>query len=70
MKVREFPMHTLKEKVNKYLGEGHFDDNSAKASGAATPVPAADGPPSKKKKGVSKKAKSVKERLAYIDGGV
>ncbi|QDS70244.1 Putative DNA helicase ino80 [Venturia effusa] len=51
-------------------GEGHFDDNSAKASGAATPIPTADGPPSKKKKGVSKKAKSVKERLAYIDGGV
>jgi DNA helicase INO80 len=59
----------LNRKANNRPGEGNFDDNSAKPSGAATPVPAADGPPSKKKKGVSKKAKSIKERLAFVDGG-
>ncbi|GAB7357249.1 hypothetical protein MBLNU459_g8228t1 [Dothideomycetes sp. NU459] len=53
-------------------GEGKFDDdNSNKPSGAATPVPAAaDGPPSKKKKGTSKKAKTLKQRLAVADGNV
>ena len=51
------------------LGEGNFDDQSAKPSGAATPVPAAaDGPPSKRKKGMSKKAKTLKQRLAVADG--
>ncbi|KAF2404778.1 SNF2 family DNA-dependent ATPase domain-containing protein [Trichodelitschia bisporula] len=50
-------------------GEGHFDDVSAKASGAATPVDAAAGPPAKKRKGGgSKKAKTVKQRLAIADG--
>jgi DNA helicase INO80 len=57
-----------------YTGEGHFDE-SAKASGAATPVPNADGPAgapgSKKgKKGLSKKAKTAKQRLAVADGEV
>lgn len=57
-------------------GEGHFDDLSAKPSGAATPVSAVDlptksgakkGPGSRGGKGTSKKAKSVKERLRVID---
>ncbi|KAF1346725.1 SNF2 family DNA-dependent ATPase domain-containing protein [Delphinella strobiligena] len=55
-------------------GEGQFDDdNSNKPSGAATPVPAAavDGTPAKgKKKGTSKKAKTLKQRLAVVDGEV
>ena len=55
-----------------YLGEGHFDDASAKPSGAATPV---EGPPptggkGKRGKGTSKKAKTVKQRLAVADGEV
>jgi DNA helicase INO80 len=55
-------------------GEGHFDE-SAKASGAATPDPNGDGaagaPGSKKgKKGLSKKAKTAKQRLAVADGEV
>ncbi|KIW09527.1 uncharacterized protein PV09_00402 [Verruconis gallopava] len=49
-------------------GEGNFDDNSAKPSGAATPVSAVDGPPAKRKKGISKKAKTLKQRLAVADG--
>ncbi|KXJ92658.1 SNF2 family N-terminal domain-domain-containing protein [Microdochium bolleyi] len=61
-------------------GEGHFDDGN-KPSGTATP---AEGEPpassaaaagkgagaTKKRKAGSKKAKSVKERLAIADGGV
>ncbi|KAK2766040.1 putative DNA helicase ino80 [Arachnomyces sp. PD_36] len=59
-------------------GEGHFDDASAKPSGAATPVSAGDNAPADKArksrggggggKGSSKKAKTTKERLALIDG--
>ncbi|THX14365.1 hypothetical protein D6D13_03197 [Aureobasidium pullulans] len=54
------------------VGEGQFDDDhSNKPSGAATPVPAGDGPPSKKaKKNTGKKAKTVKQRLAIADGEV
>lgn len=48
-------------------GEGHFDQ-SEKPSGAATPVPEA--PAGKKKKGLSKKAKTAKQRLAVADGEV
>jgi len=49
-------------------GEGHFED-SAKPSGAATPME--DAPPSsKRKKGMSKKAKTMKQRLAIADGEV
>ncbi|KAF7513263.1 putative DNA helicase ino80 [Endocarpon pusillum] len=55
-------------------GEGHFEDASAKPSGAATPVSAVEVPaPGAKKKGprggrgVSKKAKTVQERLRVID---
>ncbi|KAH3904140.1 chromatin-remodeling ATPase INO80 [Parastagonospora nodorum] len=55
-------------------GEGHFDE-SAKGSGAATPVPGTEGAPGapggkKGKKGLSKKAKTAKQRLAVADGEV
>ena len=60
--------------TNNSLGEGKFDDGpSAEASGAATPMSADGGPPAKKRKnaaGMSKKAKTVKQRLAVIDGDV
>ncbi|KAL8734839.1 MAG: hypothetical protein Q9166_001191 [cf. Caloplaca sp. 2 TL-2023] len=49
-------------------GEGHFGDDSTKASGAATPIDAPE-PPAGKRKGISKKAKTTKQRLAIIDGG-
>ncbi|KAL8926749.1 MAG: hypothetical protein Q9208_002823 [Pyrenodesmia sp. 3 TL-2023] len=49
-------------------GEGHFGDDSTKPSGAATPIDAPE-PPAGKRKGVSKKAKTTKQRLAIIDGG-
>ncbi|PGH15786.1 hypothetical protein AJ79_02166 [Helicocarpus griseus UAMH5409] len=62
-------------------GEGHFEDVSAKPSGAATPVSAADNVPAapaggKSRRGGrggggagrSKKAKTTKERLRLIDG--
>ncbi|CAL5872166.1 uncharacterized protein PFLUO_LOCUS6424 [Penicillium psychrofluorescens] len=62
-------------------GEGNFDDQSAKPSGAATPLSAADGietpssvPGGKrgrgpgKGKGTSKRAKTMNERLRLIDG--
>lgn len=58
--------------LTELIGEGHFDDGNklasagAGASGAATP--AEDGPPAKKKRGMSKKAKSRQEKLAIIDG--
>lgn len=49
-------------------GEGHFEGESSKPSGAATPLevpePAAPG----KRKGISKKAKTAKQRLAIADG--
>ncbi|KAF3046175.1 putative DNA helicase ino80 [Didymella keratinophila] len=51
-------------------GEGHFDQ-SEKPSGAATPVPGTETPVGgKKKKGLSKKAKTAKQRLAVADGEV
>jgi DNA helicase INO80 len=57
--------------TNNETGEGHFDE-SAKGSGAATPIP--DGQPAaggkKKKSGLSKKAKTAKQRLAVADGEV
>jgi DNA helicase INO80 len=56
--------------ANDSTGEGHFDV-SEKASGAATPVPNDEAPPGgKKKKGMSKKAKTAKQRLAVADGEV
>ncbi|KAK3681192.1 putative DNA helicase ino80 [Vermiconidia calcicola] len=52
-------------------GEGKFEDVSHEVSGAATPLQSADGSPAaKKRKGLSKKAKTVKQRLAVIDGEV
>ncbi|ETI23502.1 hypothetical protein G647_05304 [Cladophialophora carrionii CBS 160.54] len=54
-------------------GEGHFEDASAKPSGAATPVSTAEtstpkkGPGSRGGRGVSKKAKTAKQRLAIVD---
>lgn len=54
-------------------GEGHFEDVSAKPSGAATPVEVTETPSPKKGpgarggKGISKKAKTAKQRLAIID---
>jgi DNA helicase INO80 len=63
------------------IGEGNFDDISAKPSGAATPVSTAEniGTPSaatpvpkrgrgRGPKGTSKRAKTTKERLRLIDG--
>lgn len=53
------------------LGEGHFEDASAKPSGAATPVSTGETPGPKKGprggRGVSKKAKTAKQRLAIVD---
>jgi DNA helicase INO80 len=65
----------LKFNANFVTGEGNFDDASAKASGAATPVEVAEapadaskkGPGSRGGKGISKKAKTAKQRLAIID---
>jgi len=54
---------------NNSTGEGNFDQ-SEKPSGAATPVSIADGPPGKKRKGMSKKAKTAKQRLAVADGEI
>ena len=63
--------------LTQLLGEGHFEDASAKPSGAATPVSDAAamtntpkskiGPGSRGGKGTSKKAKTVKQRLQIID---
>ena len=52
------------------IGEGHFDDNSNKPSGAATPMEMTDPDPAPtgKRKAVSKKAKTAKQRLAIADG--
>ena len=60
--------------ANDVVGEGHFDE-SAKPSGAATPVSNIEGPPGapggkKRKNGLSKKAKTAKQRLAVADGEV
>ncbi|KAF2810925.1 helicase SWR1 [Mytilinidion resinicola] len=49
-------------------GEGNFADDSAKPSGTATPVSAIEGAPKRKGKGMSKKAKTLKQRLAIADG--
>jgi len=59
-------------------GEGNFDDNSAKPSGAATPlsepVDSSSAPAAKRGrgrgpgKGTSKRAKTTNERLRLIDG--
>jgi DNA helicase INO80 len=57
------------------IGEGHFDDGSNKPSGAATPIEVGENSamPGKrgnigKPKGISKKAKTAKQKLAIADG--
>lgn len=63
--------------IFKIIGEGHFDDGSSKPSGAATPIDAVEvgqGAASGKRggpvkpKGISKKAKTAKQKLAIADG--
>ena len=55
-------------------GEGHFDDGSNKPSAAATPMDSDAASAMKPKrgprggKGLSKKAKTAKQRLAIADG--
>jgi hypothetical protein len=71
MKV-SLPVLTLQKRAtDNTTGEGHFDE-SAKPSGTATPIPLAteDQPAGKRKKGMSKKAKTAKQRLAVADGQV
>lgn len=53
--------------ANSAIGEGNFDAGAeSKAAGNAATTTA--DAPSKKKKGTSKKAKSIKEKLAIVDG--
>jgi len=60
---------TEHELTYSVTGEGHFED-SAKPSGAATPIET-PGPPAKRKRGGGgKKAKTMKQRLAIADGEV
>ena len=62
----------MRRYTDPYTGEGKFEDGAShEPSGAATPV-SLEGPPAKKAKtkGLSKKAKTVKQRLAVIDGEV
>ena len=49
-------------------GEGDFGGEIDKPSGAATPIDAAESAPASKRKGISKKAKTAKQRLAIADG--
>ena len=53
-------------------GEGTFDDGTShEPSGTATPIGEGEGgPPAKKRKGMSKKAKTISQRLAVVDGEV
>ena len=70
-----FPLESCFLTHPKPTGEGHFDDAN-KPSGTATPVnggggdSGAAGGKNSKRKGTSKKAKSVREKLAIIDGGM
>lgn len=54
--------------ISATTGEGHFDDGSNKPSGAATPMEVVEPPVPGKRKAISKKAKTAKERLAIADG--
>ena len=56
----------------KIIGEGHFEGESNRPSGAATPIPGADpsGKGKKPRKSGGKKAKTAKQRLAMADGDV
>jgi chromatin-remodeling ATPase INO80 len=66
------PERLMRRYADPLAGEGKFEDGAShEPSGAATPV-SLEGPPAKKAKtkGLSKKAKTVKQRLAVIDGEV
>jgi len=73
MKVSTHTLNLYITVTNSFAGEGHFADESNKPSGAATPVSTPEtpepkrGPGSRGGKGVSKKAKTAKQRLAIID---
>ena len=54
--------------LTQIVGEGHFDDGSNKPSGAATPMEMPEPTAPGKRKGISKKAKTAKQRLAIADG--
>lgn len=62
--------------LTSMVGEGYFDTESNRPSGAATPIPGAEGaalgPKGKKprKNASMKKAKTAKQRLAMADGDV
>ena len=74
MKVGAPPIYPDLPKLDtdrSVTGEGHFgDEASNKPSGTATPIDAADLPaaPGKRPKGTSKKAKTLKQKLAVADG--
>ena len=80
MKVCFIPSINLSRLTDHIVrtGEGHFDDGSSnKPSGAATPIDVGDlGPGAAagkrgalgKPKGISKKAKTAKQKLAIADG--
>ena len=69
-KVRLSEFSLILSQANFPKGEGHFEDQSAKASGAATPVETSDVTGKKGArggKGTSKKAKTREQRLQMID---
>ena len=68
MRVSPPPKMTYPMEANPVVGEGHFDDGSNKPSGAATPIDGPESAPKGRKKGISKKAKTIKQRLAVADG--
>ena len=73
MKVWQPHSHSLcfNGDADDRTGEGHFgDEASNKPSGAATPMEGEETPvaPGKRAKGTSKKAKTLKQKLAVADG--
>ena len=71
LQYARFTMLREMQCANETTGEGNFADASHEPSGAATPLADEDGqPPKKKAKGLSKKAKTAKQRLDVIDGNV
>jgi len=54
--------------ANDPIGEGNFDASAENKAAGNAATAAAEAPSKKKKKGTSKKAKSVKEKLAIVDG--
>ena len=54
--------------LTRPIGEGNFgDEANNKPSGTATPIDPAE-PSAGRRKGVSKKAKTAKQKLAIADG--